>query len=285
MEVIAANRGISYVDQPLSVYTASAIQLQYLPIVELGEIISLDGDQDEQLRKYLELLLSGRLRVNAPWRIWRQEFDFVSERLILKILTAKPLIDWVDQNFHVHIIYTTRHPIAVALSVIRNGWGLTSRAFLNNHQFIERYLDDDKVAFCWDVLQRGSLLQKHVLNWGLENLVPLRLLPERPRWLYCSYERAVTEPQETTELLASKLGIRDRARMDRQMRLPSRSTRFLSTRQSRDAMQGPRGKEKARFLVQRWKQDVSDAEERDALKVLDKLDLAVYEAGRFEPLI
>jgi hypothetical protein len=278
MEMIAANKGVRSIGQPDTIYSASAWQIRHLPVVDRGELISLDEDTEQGLESYFTKILSGRLQVNAPWRFWRNDFNFRSDRLVLKIGGAKALIDWFDQTFPVSIVYSTRHPIPTALSIIRNGWGLTAPAYLSNRTFVDEYLGEEVLGHCRDVLARGTLLEKHVLNWGLENLVPARLLPERPHWLYVSYEESTLVPEQTVQKLASALELKDTARMLDKVRIPSR-TSGLSTRRTRQLIkQGA-----AESLVSKWRTEISIAEERRCFEILAPLGVSLYGQGEDSP--
>lgn len=275
MEVIAANRGVRYINEPLSVYSASSSQIKYLPITDYNHIVHLDEEREQQVKTYLEALFAGRLQVRAPWEFWRPEFDFVSNRLVLKILSSKALIDWIDQTFDVHTVYFTRHPIPVALSIMRNDWGLTAKAYLNNSYFVEQWLSGEQHRYCWDVLREGTPLQQHVLNWALENLIPLRLLPKRSHWLYVSYEEAMLHPRAAIEHLAKKLNLDDTERMKGKLRTPSRSTKKIDSTVSRV--------EDEKDMIRQWKGKVSEEEERQALEPLDQLDIDLYQFGKLLP--
>ena len=277
MEVVAANRGVRYVDQPFSLHHPAPGHIRRLPIPAQSQFTSLEGEEEERVRVFVEDLFAGRLHVNAPWEVWHPTFHWTTDRLVLKIIDAKPLIDWFDQTFDVHVVYSTRHPIPSVLSVIRNGWALTAQAYLRDANFVERWLDDGQVAFAWDLLRTGTLLQQHVLNWSLENLAPLRLLPERPHWLYVSYEQATVDPEGTVAFLAEHLDLPDRNRMLKQVRAASRSTRKL------DSTYDPAGE--ARSRLRAWRRHVSEEEERAAMHLLDVFEIDLYRAGEDLPTI
>ncbi|RKZ93466.1 MAG: hypothetical protein DRR19_01080 [Candidatus Parabeggiatoa sp. nov. 1] len=281
MEIIGVNRGIRYLNQPFSIYSAvSSHHIHLLPKTDYGEFIHLDKNQLEELKRFCKALFAGHVVVNTPWRIWQHEFDFRSSRLVLKIVVAKAMIDWFDSEFDVDIVYSTRHPIPVSLSIIRNGWGLTVQAYLKNRTFMEKYLTETQINFCWDVLKKGTLLEQHVLNWTLENLVPLKLLAQHPDWIYVSYEKTLLEPEVVIEDLAFRLDLEDIERMKKIANIPSLSTKHLSTKQVRSLLLGhTRTPEQTQFLIERWKKDVSPDEEKRAMEILEKLEAPVYVYG------
>lgn len=277
MEVIAVNRGVRYVDQPFSLHHPAPGHIRRLPIPSRSQFTSLEADAEPRVRAFVEDLFEGRLSVNAPWEIWHPTFHWTTDRVILKVIDAKPLIEWFDRSFDLQILYSTRHPVPSALSVIRNGWALTAHAYLRDPEFVARWLNDDQVAFAWDVLREASPLQQHVLNWALENLVPLRRLQANPHWLFVSYEHATLDPAGTVDFLAEHLDLPDRGRMLKQVRTASRSTRKLSsTFEPAD---------EARARLRAWRQHVSPEEERAALGILDRFEIPAYRPGADLPTV
>jgi hypothetical protein len=279
MEAIAANRGVKFIDQPLEVTTETltTAQSRRMPKVNEGELVTLDEDEAARVRNLLDDIFAGRLPVNAPWRFWRRGFSLRTNRLVLKIVGAKALIDWFDQSYDVDIVYLTRHPIPQALSCIRNGWSLTAKAYLRDPSFVEEHLDAGTHAWCWDTLRSGSPLDRFVLNWALENVVPLRVLPDRPAWSYLSYEATVLEPTVLLAL-ADALGLTDRDAVLSTIGRPSRSS-GLSSSTTRDLIS--RGDRAA--LLGRWRRDVTPDEERTAMAALDRLGIDLYRPGEDVP--
>lgn len=275
MEAIAANKGVKFLDQPLEVTTESltAAQARAMPKVESGELVSLDLDEEQRLKDLLGAIFAGSLPVNAPWRFWRRDFDFRTDRLVLKIVGAKALIDWFDSSFDVDIVYVTRHPIPQSLSCIHNRWTLTAKAYLRNESFVAEHLDDGTLARCWDVLRAGSPLDRFVLNWALENLVPIRLLPDRPHWSFVSYEATVLDPGLLLHL-AEALDLDDAEAMLRSVGRPSRSS-GLSSPTTRERIAGG----DRRALLGGWRRHVSPDEERTAMASLDLLGIDLYRPG------
>jgi hypothetical protein len=106
-----------------------------------------------------------------------------------------------------------------------------------------------------------------------------------PEWLYCSYEEAVLYTDRTVKRLAEGLALCDVDRMRAQMARASRSTKRSSTRKVKEMLRGRVGEEEKRALIGRWKQTVSDEEERVAMRVLEVLELDVYRSGCLEPVL
>jgi hypothetical protein len=280
METISANRGIRPLDQPFSSSTGTltAGQFRAMPKFDGGMVLDLDPEQEAQFRPFVDRVMRGELPVNAPTRFWARDFDFRSDRLLLKITDANSMIDWFDTHYDVDIVFLTRHPIPQALSCMRNGWTLNVGPFLRNQRFVERHLGDDLAKYARALLDDGSELERFVLNWTLENLVPIRLLADRPGWTYVSYEQCVLEPEQTTRDIASALQLTDEEAMARKRAHASPSS-GLST----DATVARIAAGDHEYLVGRWRNDIDEREERRAMAVLERFDIDLYRAGALTP--
>jgi hypothetical protein len=242
MELIAANRGIRPMNQPLETLSRNLTLAQAfeVPRYPLGQITSLDERQAEGLHRYLKRLFDGEVVVNAPVRFWRSGFERVSDRTVLKITDAKAVIDWFDHTLDVDIVYFTRHPVPQALSCIRNGWNLTTDAYLADAAFCERRLGTAE-GRCRDLAAQGTELERWVLNWAVENMAPLAHLADRPHWTHVRYEDTVLRPEEELQRLAERLNLRDVVAMHRRLQKPSVSSHASSASTRADIRRGDAG--------------------------------------------
>ena len=166
MQVIAANRGVMFSDQPFGVYSGSLASINRLPLFPYGQIAFPDATEEAILRTYLNDVLHGRIRVNVPWKFWSRDFHFANDRICLKITDAKALADWIDHEFDVHTVVLTRHPLAQAHSVSRNRWFTTGKGLLRNPRFAQRWLSHDQLAFADHIYQDGTELERRIADWA-----------------------------------------------------------------------------------------------------------------------
>ncbi|NOX31100.1 MAG: hypothetical protein GXP35_13790 [Actinobacteria bacterium] len=272
MQVIGSSPGFRTLDQPFSVMTANLTPGHYrkMPKYPYGEIASPSVDEFDALRPYVDALLSGELPLNAPYRFWSGEFRRKTDRQLLKIVGAKSIAPWLDDEFDLDVVLLTRHPITQALSCIRNGWTLTVRAFLDNPRFVDEWLANGLEGRCHDVLATGSDLDRFVLNWGLENMVALGAAPDRS-WFVTSYEATVSEPEAVLEQLDSHLDLGGVEPLRRALARPSRSSR-LSTGERRAAMEG----QDSVALLSRPLESVELADRTKAMSILESMGLTTY---------
>ncbi len=270
MEIIGSNRGVRTLDQPLETQTRllSAAQAAEIPRFHQGQMTSVDAMIEERMETMMRKLMAGEMVVNAPTRVWRRDVSWRSNRLVLKITDAKPIIGWFDQHVDGDIVYLTRHPIPQALSCIRNSWTLTVSAHLRDPEFVERFVPDVALATAHDVMASGSVLQQFVLNWALENVAPMRLLPSHPHWTHIRYEDCVTDPAATLGALSERLQLDDLDRMERVLHRPSVSSK-ISTGAIRHEIESGQGAK----AILRWRDNVDIDDERWCRALLEQFEI------------
>ncbi len=272
MQMIGANRGVMFSDQPLGLYSISSANINRLPVFAYSQIACPDEDETAILRNYFQRLINGRIRANAPWKFWSRDFHFFNDRICLKITDAKAMIDWIDQQFDVNTVVLTRHPIAQALSVADKRWLTSGKGLLKNSAFVEQWLTEELEAKCWDLYRSGTELEGRIVDWALENFVPLRLLPDRPQWLFVSYEDLIAHTPAVIDYLAGGLQLEDRRAMAAQVARPSRSVKGTSGSKREQAIQ-ERNQER---LVDWWRIKISEDDLRCCFRILEQFGIDLY---------
>ncbi|MCH7840010.1 MAG: hypothetical protein IID38_07220 [Planctomycetes bacterium] len=206
------------------------------------------------------------LNFQAPY------FHRKTNRVVFQMTNATPMIDWFHENFPVATVLLLRHPIPNALSIMQAGWRQECADFLNHRWFVEVQLTGEQVDFARRVVERGSLLAQHVLDWSLKMLIPLRALrSERyPEWLTITYEQLVLQPEELLQVLSRRLDLPDGAAMRDQLLRPSRTVSSETEGKIKDQD----------YLLRRWRKQINPAEEKELMKIPKMFGLDVYEPGR-----
>ena len=137
---------------------------------------------------------------------------------------------------------------------------------------LEEYLTERQINFCNDTVTKGSLFEKHILNWVLENLVPIRMMVLRPDWLYISYEYCLSAPEKTIKKLNSFLNIGGVNEMLKQHNFPSSSVRNLSTPEIRQKIKDSNSLE----IISRWQNVVTHEEKDSCSKILNQFEIELY---------
>jgi hypothetical protein len=281
MEIIGANRGVLPLNQPLEILTPNLTPHQYkrLPKFDLGQIVHPDRGQERELRAYTDDLMAGRIRVNAPHAFWRRDFHFRTDRLLLKIVDAKPMMDWFDDVYHPDITYLVRHPVPQSMSCIRNGWSTTTKAYLRNEWFVDEVLADRQLlTYAHRIEDTGTDLERFVLNWVVENLYPLRVLADRPHWLALSYEECIADQDAALRRVAEHLDVGDTERMRQAARRVSRSSGLSDDGSVSAIRRGDREQQ-----VSGWRARMSGDDVTRVAGVLDTFGITLYSVDEPAP--
>ncbi len=268
-EMIYSQPGIDYIDQPLDMWLIHP-HFRRLFQPSLSKFISLNEHNKEILSTYFQNLFAGCIRIRNQWNPLNPNFSFVVNRLVVKLLNAHALIDWFEEEFNADIIFLIRHPIPTSLSIIRQGWGCTAKAFLENEWFRAIYLNKNTEKFARTILKKGKPLQRYVLEWCLENLHPLRI-SRKHRWLTLTYEELVLRPKEVSELICSRFKLPDPERMYRTIFSPSPTTTLSSRRVI--LRKGPSA------LIKMWIRKITHSDIVAVDPVLKMFDIKAYTAS------
>jgi hypothetical protein len=276
-DILYSQPGFNYIDQPFDFTHRQYNPYQrYLPQVKASQFVSLTEEEKLLVEDYMNKLLNRKYVVRSQWQIKGGNYQWIWDRFVVKILNAKPLIKWFQDTWREKaiIVYMTRHPIANALSVMRRDWELSAEAHLTNRSFVEENISDELYAFSRDIQKKGTTLEKHVLDWCLENLVPLRLW-ERSPWFTISYEKIVSQPEIAIRRICKHFGLPDRTRMLETINRPTR-TAFSSSEDIR--LQG------AQARLSKWLKEVDEQDLHDISVIFDRFQLGLYKVDDPFPL-
>ncbi|MFB6273382.1 MAG: hypothetical protein ABEL51_10865 [Salinibacter sp.] len=174
MRALATQPHTDFSNEPLNLWLFNP-HFARLPHPPRSRFVGLDSDDERLLWGFFEDLLSGKIKTFNHWRFWEPDFSRTVHRLVVKVLGANNLIDEFDQRFDAPILYLVRHPIPVAQSAIKRNWGNDVGAYLANDAIWAQLGSEATRTFAREVMDRGSELQRYVLEWCLENVVPLKL--------------------------------------------------------------------------------------------------------------
>ena len=275
METILSQRGMNYVDQPTDLWKYHP-RKNLLPNTSFSRFISLDGEEEKMMFDFFHsVVFAGKLKGHMQWRFWDRSFSFFYDRVIVKELGSKALIEWFAKNFNVHIVYLVRHPLAVAESIKRKAWGTFPEAFLENEWFRETYLDNGLLRRCHEILSAGNQLEKMILEWCLENLHPLKQWGTS-EWLALTFEELVMRPDEMVGLLSNHLHLPDQERAYQRLIEPSMTT----TRSSRKAMQECGNT----YVLNKWQESIDPGTEERLMTIVRDFDIDIYREGSSLPV-
>lgn len=274
-EVICINGRIRAIDQPFSFYSGPPFLHEHLPIVTNSLFLHLDQEDEMRIKKYVDSIFAGHLVLGAQWRFWKKSFLLKSNRILLKITKGKSLMKWFTDNYDVDMVWLIRHPIAQSLSVIKAGWENDSKVYLQNPFFVDQYLNAGLQEFAGKILDHGDILEKYVLNWCLESLIPFHTLQKKPQIILISYEESVLKPENMAAYLSEKLGLNNCSAMKKGMSLPSRTTKFTHA----DV-----GSINWHNKIQQWEKSVPNNLRNRCFDIIERFGIDLYSRSSLMPL-
>lgn len=257
---------LRYYDHLFSWYQTDFYSRRFFGVKKNNQEIYLNSNNSN----YFELVNSGKHIARTVVNPFSRDFVRKSNRILYKVTEGKGLFNWFINNDDIEVIYQVRHPIPTALSIMRLGWDLTIDAYLNNQRFVDEYLEGGKLDYCNRINGGDDMLSKYVLNWVLENLIPLK-----SKYLcstvMISYEETIMNPQKVIDLLKTKLNLESPCCMSRILNLPSRSSSLSESNTVKGMLD-----RNIDSLIIRWKEDVDSAREKELMKILEKFDIDLY---------
>jgi len=113
----------------------------------------------------------------------------------------------------------------------------------------------------------------------LENMIMINKLKENNHWIYVSYERLVSSPDYVVNMLSKSLQLDDVDAMLDSLNKPSKSSKLKSNIGKTKKL----CKQDKIDLLGKWKDKVSESEERSAMDILFELGIGLYKFGEFYP--
>jgi hypothetical protein len=139
----------------------------------------------------IKRILSGKFR--NSW-VDRYNNKFVVKKRLIKDIRSHFFIKWIKVYFpEIPQIFLIRHPCAVANSKLNLKWKSHVSDLISQDELVNDYLH----PFIEDIIRinnKGTDFDKHILQWCIENYVPLRqFLPEEILILF--YESICMHPE------------------------------------------------------------------------------------------
>jgi hypothetical protein len=270
MELIWSQPGFKYCNEPLNLDNPYVVR--YSKIADWRFLYSQDSLP--AIHEYFIGFCEGRLRFKNPNPVSRYYRPVTSRIVFKEIHAGLDRIDWFANSFNGRLVYLLRHPIAVSVSkrTVRHLVELLESDYA-------RHFASEQLNYAREVANSGTKLEQDVLLWCLHNAVPLKQATSA--WSLVSYEQLVLDPDPVIEHLAARLDLPRPDRMRMRLLTPSGVRRksnvetqaFLRRREPRE-----RG-----WLVEKWREQVDERQERHAMEILDRFELDVYRYGEVLP--
>lgn len=285
LNALAAHPGMRYLGRPFMILLESrwAKRVPDLDHAAGGKaacprrhIIHFDDEDESRFRSIAGDVVAGRIPVGPSLNFRAPYFHRVSDRLAAQMTNCTAMIEYFDATFDVATVILLRHPITNALSIEREGWAPECFEFLDHAWFRDTQLTSVQVDRARAIEESGSLRERHVLDWCLKMLVPIREFDsgKHPDWLMLSYEHTILDPVRAVGLLSEALHLPEQAPILAQLARPSRTVTPSTAEQRTDP----------EYLLSRWRADVSGSQEQELMSLLELFELDAYQIGQDEPL-
>ena len=269
MELIWSQPWFKSCNEPLDL--RNPLVQQYLGITEWQDLYNRSSAL--ALQNYFQALCDGRLPFMNPNPL-RRYYRPLTQRIVFKVIHGgEDCINWFRDIFNGRIIFLLRHPIAVSLS--REVYPRL-HALLNSE--FRRHLTNDQLDYARRIRDSGTKLERGVLSWCLQNMVPLR--DATHDWVIVSYEQMVLDPRPALIHLADKLELPKPGRMMKRLTTPS-AVKAKSDAATQKVLEYE--KKQRAWLVEKWREKVSEAEERHLMDMLKRFGLDAYSSGDLLP--
>jgi hypothetical protein len=157
------------------------------------------GDDDPAFLDPARLILTGRVR--NPW-IDNFNHRVVVKKRLIKDIRANMFLKWLDVHFPgMRIVLLLRHPLAVASSRLHHEWKNDLADFLRQDALMADHLEPYRRL----IETTDEPFEKHVLQWCIENWIPLQQF-RRGEIHLAFYENFSVEPRAEIERLFAFLG-------------------------------------------------------------------------------
>jgi hypothetical protein len=174
-------------------------------------------DDDAAFLEPARCVVTGRLRNR-----WVDYFNhrFIAKKRLVKEIRANLFLKWLDVHFPgMPIVFVFRHPLAVASSRLYHGWSNDLADFLRQDRLMADFLEPHRRL----IETVDDPFEQHVLQWCIENWVPLRQF-RRGEIHLAFYENLSVDPRAEIKRLFAFLGRPFTERIFERIDEPSRMT-------------------------------------------------------------
>jgi hypothetical protein len=274
MEMISAQKGIKFIAEPLLL---TKLAKGKSPIPTYWEFLLPNPSREKVLKKYFDDLTTNKHGIGntSPFS---ELHNWFTNRIVFKLLRCKDLMNWFEKEFNGQIIYLLRHPIPTNIS--RKRYTILP-LYLKNKDYCDRYLNGQIIEKSQKIIEKGTELEKKVLDWCFQNLVSLKHL-DRTNWLILYYEDLVMNPEENLNNIIQKLQLSDREKIFNRYNIASGST-VLSDKKTKTMLKKNDNNKKRTFLVEKWHSAVTREEEERIFDILEVFHIDIYQYGQDTP--
>jgi hypothetical protein len=268
MEILASQPGVKYFDEPFNIRRAN---VAHTGLFRSWEDLMPDTNSPDALVRYVNDLAANRYpHMNPP--PFRPLHRFRTDRIVFKIHELEHLVGTLATRCNAQVVYLLRHPVPTTLSRMVFPrldlfvWSPYYRGIIG---------DDRKLREIERIAAHGSHLERGIVSWCYENLVPLRHRDFDA--LFVTYEELVVNPIRSCDLLLERLRFRDRDAMLAAFDRPAANIEMSKT-VTRSMFADTDEQTRRAYLVTKWLQRMTSAEQAGVSMILDLFGIDTYTA-------
>jgi hypothetical protein len=268
MEMIYTQPGFQWCREPFNI--REPVVRDHLGIDDWTELYMLRSE--DKIKRYIYSINTGKMRdsrLRYP-KFLSKQHRLVTRQTIFKILHfGEDRINWFRDTFNGRVVYLIRHPIPVTLSRKELP---RLQARLNSD--FRRHFSESQLAFARQIVEKGNEFDKGILDWCLQNRVPMR--DRTDDWIVVSYEQLVLDVEPIIQKLYAQLNFPNPELMREQWAIPSGSVKKQSDNVTENVLTQQRTDESMHWLVEKWRKKISQEQETRAIEILSVFGLDTY---------
>jgi hypothetical protein len=266
MEILASQAGMKYYDEPFNVRRDNVARVG---LFTKWEDLMPDTDDPARVTKFLNDLVAGEYPfMNPP--PFRPHHRLLTDRVVFKIHEMEHLIGRIARDCNGLVVYLLRHPVSTTLS--RTVFPRLE-LFLSSNYYADAVGDATRLREIRRIGAAGTRLQKGVVSWCFENLIPL----QRPDFdgLFVTYEELLLNPSRSCDLFMQRLQFDDRNKMMEAFVTPAANI-SMSSAETLQEMAKTDPLDRAVSLISRWQAKVTPDDRTAVTEIMGLFGLNIY---------
>lgn len=272
MELLASQPGMKYFDEPFNIRRR---KVQKAGRFRDWYSVMPGSDDLDAIVSYLNDLASNRRHrfMNPP--PFRRNHRWLTNRVVFKLHELEHRINDIKERCGGVVVFLLRHPIPTTLSRAQ----LPRLEFFRTSEvFRERYISAEQQREIDDLLSRGSWLQKGVVSWCYQNLLPLKHM-DSSDWTFVTYEELLLNSRAMCRFLYDRLDLDDLSAMQAAVNEPATNI-TMSHRSTLEILNDDDIMRRNLGMVTKWRSRLSSGDERRAFEIMELFGLDTYSLGR-----
>lgn len=274
MELILSQNGIKQCNEPFNIRRP-----EIRKVLDIHDWDTLQSETSiNKIKNYIDLFTTGSKKVAFADILPQQKYHrFVTNRIIFKILFAgEDRINWFKETFDGKIIFSIRHPIPVSLS--REVYPRLQSFITSDYR---KNFTEEQISFAKEIIEKGTELEKMVLDWCFQNAPPLRNPPED--LVIITYEQLTLDPGPIITKLANYLELEDTEEMLKGISKPSNSVSKSNEETASFLGDASNYENNKKWLIEKWRKKVDVEQEKALMNILKVFELDIYNFGDYLP--